>query len=221
MARLFVTEREFDFISDINKELIKDVSDQKIFYYAISEIKTTSSETYGEALNKIYDDPIAIEALVDNPQWETQNETFSPDNTVTIVAYIQFRDLIEKGIELKVGDYFSFGSVFYECVSVNPIRSIFGQVEHIDGYTLNGIRSRMNVFQQKNIQGPISEKFNDPNATQENFVQQRGYAENRLGKTGDVRDLQRRGVLEEPLTGQREVSSNGTQTGAGRSFYDE
>lgn len=221
MARLFVTEREFDFISDINKELIKDVSDQKIFYYAISEIKTTSSETYGEALNKIYDDPIAIEALVDNPQWETNNETFSPDTVVTIVAYIQFRDLVEKGIELKVGDYFSFGSVFYECVSVNPIRSIFGQVEHIDGYTLNGIRSRTNVFQQKNIQGPVSEKFNDPNATQENFVQQRGYAENRLGKTGDVRDLQRRGVLEEPLTGQREVSSNGTQTGAGRSFYDE
>jgi len=35
MARLFITPREIDFISDITKEVIKDVVGQKIFFYKV------------------------------------------------------------------------------------------------------------------------------------------------------------------------------------------
>ena len=40
MARLFITPREVDFISDLTKEITKDVIGQKIYYYSISEAKT-------------------------------------------------------------------------------------------------------------------------------------------------------------------------------------
>ena len=53
------------------------------------------------------------------------------------------------------------------------------------------------------------------------YVQQRGFEENRLGKTGDVRDLQKKGILDAPLTGPAEVSPKGTDTKAGSAFYDE
>jgi hypothetical protein len=52
-------------------------------------------------------------------------------------------------------------------------------------------------------------------------VQQRGFEENKLGVTGDVRDLVRNGVLDAPLEGPREVSPLGDKTGAGPGFYDE
>lgn len=221
MARLFITEREFDFISDINRELMRDVSGQKIYVYAISEIRTKGSVTYDEAVHKVFDDPIEIEALVDVPQWETQNALYSPDKVAKLTAYVHYRDMVERGIALAVGDYFSYGTVMYEIVNVNPIKPIFGQAEHVDGYVVDGIRAREGTFVQRDMHGPLGEQFTDPEAHQDVFVQQRGLAENRLGGTADVHDLQRRGVLEPPLTGQREISANGTDSGAAPAFYDE
>ena len=40
MPRLFLTPRELNLFSDINKELIKDVIGQVVYYYPISEVKT-------------------------------------------------------------------------------------------------------------------------------------------------------------------------------------
>ena len=37
MARLFITPREIDFISDVTKEIVKDVIGQKIYYYKVRE----------------------------------------------------------------------------------------------------------------------------------------------------------------------------------------
>ena len=69
--------------------------------------------------------------------------------------------------------------------------------------------------------GPTSESYTDPDAVQETFVQQRGYEKNRLGVTEDVRDLQKNGVLDKPLTGPKEVSPRGDKTGVGSSFYGD
>jgi hypothetical protein len=201
--------------------LMRDVSGQRIFVYSISETRTRGSKTYDEAVHKVFDDPIEIEALVDVPQWETQNALFSPDQVAKLAVYIHYRDMVERGVQLKVGDYFSYGTIMYEMVNVNPIKPIFGQAEHVDGYVVNGVRARQGTFDQKNLHGPLGEQFTDPGANQDIFVQQRGLAENRFGGTADVHDLQRRGVLEPPLTGQREVSSNGTVSGAAPAFYDE
>ena len=71
------------------------------------------------------------------------------------------------------------------------------------------------------IFGPTSESYLDDDAVQKTFVQQRGQKENRLGKTGDVRELQKNGVLDSPITGPKEVSSKGDTSNVGSSFYDE
>ena len=138
-----------------------------------------------------------------------------------IQVYVQHRDLVDKGIDLKIGDFFSRGTVFYEITSINLIKPIYGQIEHPDGYVINGIRSRSTIIDQKIVHGPTSEKYSDPDAEKKLFVQQRGYSENALGQTNDARALQQRGVLDTPLSGQRQVSSKGTTSGAAQSFYDE
>ena len=69
--------------------------------------------------------------------------------------------------------------------------------------------------------GPTSESFTDEDAVQDTFVQQRGAKNNKLGETGDVRELQKRGVLEGPITGPKEVSPEGDSSNVGSAFYDE
>lgn len=222
MARLFITPREVNFISDITKEIIKDVIGQKIIYYPISEIKTKTHEIYNEALKKFFDNPIVLDAIVDNSfQIDTKISKFGVDAQYKIEVFIQHRDLVEKGISVNIGDFFSFGENFYEITERAFIGNIYGMPEHKDGIKLVGTKSRESLFSAPLI-GPTDISYTDDDAVQETFVQQRGQAIDEDGEaTGDVRDLVENGVLDPPLTGPKEVSPSGDLTGAGSSFYDE
>ena len=46
MARLFITPREIDYISDLTKEITKDVIGQKIYYYRVREDLTQVHDIY-------------------------------------------------------------------------------------------------------------------------------------------------------------------------------
>jgi hypothetical protein len=220
MGRLFITPREVDFINDIAKEVVKDVIGQKIYYFPISEVKTQVHDVYEEAVDKVFENPIEIDALV---KYEAQNVTtnkFGSEETYNIEAYVQSRDLLDKGIEVTEGDFFSYGDTFFEIIKAPSSATIFGQIEHKRYITITGKQSRKGQFISK-VFGPTSEGYSDDDAVQETYVQQRGFEENRLGKTGDVRDLQKKGVLDAPITGPAEVSPKGTDTKAGSAFYDE
>jgi hypothetical protein len=222
MARLFITPRELNFISDITKEFMKDVVGQKIYYYPISEIKTKTHGIYNEALKKVFDNPIALDALVDtNFQSETKIDSFGVDAQYKVEAFVQHRDLVEKGISVSIGDFFSYGNIFFEITERVFMRNIYGMPEHKDGVKLVGTRAREGQFTAPII-GPTDISYTDKDAVQETFVQQRGYKNDANGEpTGDVRDLVKEGVLDPPLTGPREVSNSGDSTGAGSAFYDE
>lgn len=221
MARLFITAREINFISDITKEIVKDVVGQKIYYYPISETKTKSHEVYDEALQKIFDNPVIVDVLVNAEfQTETKINKFGIDTQFTLEVYIQHRDMVEKGINPSIGDYFSFGAVFYEITEYKYMRTIYGQAENIDGVSLVGTRVRESQFKALNV-GPTDIVYTDDDAVQKTFVQQRGFAENKEGETADVRDLVKNGVLDPPLTGPKEVSKNGDPGNVGNAFYDE
>ena len=110
--------------------------------------------------------------------------------------------------------------MFFEVIKAPSTDTIFGQIEHKRYITITGKQSRKGQFISK-VFGPTSEDFTDSNAVQETFVQQRGYSKNRQGVTADVRDLQKNGVLEAPISKPAEVSSKGDDTGAGSTFYGD
>ena len=220
MARLFITPREMNFINDIAKEVIKDVIGQKIYLFQISEIKSKVHDVYEESPDKVFESPIELDCLVKYNEQEIRTNRFGSEEYYTIEAYIQSRDLLDKGIEILEGDFFSYGSTFFEIIKAPLTNTIFGQIEHKRFITITGRQSRREQFISK-VFGPTSEEYTDSDAIQETFVQQRGFKENRLGKTGDVRDLQKSGVLEQPITGPKEVSKKGDPNRVGSSFYDE
>ena len=64
MARLFITPREINFINDIGKEIVKDVIGQFIYLYPISETKTLIHDVYEESPDKIFENPIKLDCIV-------------------------------------------------------------------------------------------------------------------------------------------------------------
>jgi hypothetical protein len=220
MGRLFVTPREINFINDIAKEVVKDVAGQKIYYFPISEVKSKVHNVYEEAIDKIIDNPIEIECFVKYEEPATKTDRFGSEKYYSVTAYIQSRDLLDKGIEILEGDFFSYGSVFFEVITSPGTNVIFGQIEHGQYITVTGKQSRKSNFITK-VFGPTSERYTDEDAVQNTFVQQRGFENNKLGETADRRELQENGVLEKPISGPKEVSKKGDSTGAGSSFYGD
>lgn len=218
MARLFITERDVNFISDITKEFIKDIVGQKIYYYSVSEIKSRV-DLYNESVEKIYEDPIELDALITPPQMMTKINTFGLENESTVTAYVHYRDLVDKGVNVEVGDFFSYGDSMYEILNSNIEKNIFGQVEHKIGIKIDARKARESQFKAK-IFGPTDIKYTDEDAIQKKFYQQRGMPENKLGVTNDVRALQETGVLERPIEGQAEISTRGGVNGVS-TFYDD
>jgi len=187
MGRLFITQREIDYYNDIAKEVIKDIVGQQIIYWPVSTLKTKVHPVYNEAVKKIFENPIRVDALVEQPNWETKMTPFGPEQENTLEVFVQARDLAQKGIELSEGDYFTYGQQAYEIVSALNMNNFFGQVEHDVGYKLVGKLARAGEFDPKKFFKPDVE-----GTSPTPFVQQRGLPENTEGPTGDIRDVRER-----------------------------
>jgi len=219
MSRLFITQRELNFISDITKEVVKDVVGQRVFYYPISEIKTRTHELYNESPEKIYDNPIEINALVESAISDTKTSLFGPERLATISVFIHLRDMIDRGINISIGDFLRYGERMYEISKYIPLKSIYGHVEDIDGIKLECTQARQGQFTAPQV-GPTSRAYSDKDAVQTEFVQQRGLDKVDDKATGDIRALQENGVLDPPISGAARVN-NTSNDPAGDGFYDE
>lgn len=223
MARLFITNREIALINDLTKELIKDVVGQKIFYFPVSEIKSKIHNVYNESPEKVFDNPIEIDALIDSPEWAPKNDQFGYDLDIKLKVYIQRKDLIDKKIQPSQGDFFTYGDIAYEVTQLISMKSIYGQIEHYDGIQLTATNSRVS---QANVKffGPTEVVYTDEDASLKEFYQQRGEGVLKNGiKSGDIRELQQNGILDKPITGAKEISDKGIISGSlgYSSFYGD
>lgn len=210
MARLFITPREIDFISDLTKEITKDVRGQKIYYYGVREDLTEVHDVYEEAREKVFNPPIEIEAAVEWQPSKIATNRYGSEETYTISVYLHSRDMLDRDIIARVGDYFSYGTEFYEITSALTEKQVYGQIEHTVGVKMTGVQARKGIIDNA-TNGPSSEEDTDSDAVQSEFVQQRGYAENKLGETADKRQLVEDGKLDPGLTGPKEVTKQGVE----------
>lgn len=226
MSRLFITSREIQFVNDITKEFIKDIVGQYIYYYPVSTLKSDIHPIYEEAIEKIFENPIKLEVLAGQPDWETRMNQFGQEQSQKVEIYIQARDLIDKGFIVCEGDFFIYGDQPFEIVSALNINNIFGQVEHDVGYKLIGRIARKSEFDvdyyKKQLQA-VSKDF-DKSQEQKTFQQQRGLDTNEVdGSTGDIRQMRER--LKDDMAevalgeGPRKVSLDESQKSS--HFYDE
>jgi len=212
MARLFITPREIDLISDLTKEIHKDVIGQVIYYYPVREDISKVHDVYEEAIDKIFDAPIEIDARVEWQPGEKSTDRFGHHSISNITVYIHYRDIIDRGLQVRTGDYFSYGDNFFEITSKKSDSLIFGQVEHVTGYILTGKTARKGQLDVKPI-GPTEEIYTDADAVQETFTQQRGDS-----TKGDSRELVADEVIPVPETGAKSIDKRGSSKS---SFYGD
>tara|TARA_Y100000592_G_C5480679_1_gene325252 strand:+ start:4339 stop:4980 length:642 start_codon:yes stop_codon:yes gene_type:complete len=211
MSRLFITPREIDFIADLTKEITKDVIGDVIYYYKVREDVSEVHDVYEEAPEKVFDPPVEIDARVQwNPR-EIRTDRFGYEGIYTTEAYVHYRDMIDRNIKLEEGDYFSYGDNFFEITSIVYDKVIFGQVEHISGYTIKGKQARKGQINFK-PHGPTEEIYSDADAVKTEFEQQRGDA-----SKGDKRVLVDQGKIDDTTHVKQQVKEDTSSS----SFYGD
>ena len=217
MPRLFLGQKEVDFFADITKEVIKDVAGQKIYYYTIREDLSDVHEVYEESMHKIFNPPVLLECFVEWQPSEVKTTRFGHEQIKTISVYLHDRDLIDRNVHVKQGDYISYGEFFFEITSLIYDKLIYGQIERMASLKLTAKQTRAQHILKKAI-GPTYEGYLDQDAIQTTFEQQRGSVPH------DVRRLQEDGVIEKPISGPKKVAPDGTTksvNGIGSSFYGD
>lgn len=226
MARLFITSREIAFINDVTKEFIKDVVGQWIIYYPISTLKTQIHPVYDEAIEKIFENPIKLDAIVGQPEKEKNYSQFGMDNHTKLEVLIQSRDLLDKQIEIHNGDFFVYENQVFEIQDNLEMNNIFGQGEYSVAYKLTAASVRVGIIDLPTFKQLIQDGKNFADSeVQKEFEQQRGFADDLEGNnTGDFRQMRDRlGDEMAPIAlgeGPRKVTVD-ESTEKASSFYNE
>ena len=106
---LFGSNRDFDLLVGINRELLKDIIEQEIGYYKLS-LNDTQANIYGEALEKIYLNPVKLNCLITRGDQVVDVDEFGPDlGREASFAFIRqdlvdptLKRLIEKALTAKL-----------------------------------------------------------------------------------------------------------------------
>lgn len=149
-APLFTGQKERDLVKQVNDELIERVIGQTVLYYPISREHTNYHPVYGEAVQKTFLPPIKVNALVTWEGSSTTTEVFGIDRRTSITVKFHHRRLVEdQDLFVHEGDFLLYDSVFYEIVTLNIPKLLFGQVDQKFELDAKCIRARENLFAAK------------------------------------------------------------------------
>ena len=145
---LFTGEKERDLVKQVNDELIERVIGQQVVYYPISLEHTNFHSLYGEAIKKTFLPPIRVHALVEYEGLETSwMSSVGVDKNASITIHFHKRRLTEdQDLFVRVGDFVLYGDIYYEIVSLNEPKQIFGQVDHKMEISAKCLRAREGLF---------------------------------------------------------------------------
>lgn len=169
MTKRFITQRELNLIDSLDRELIQHVVGQEVKYYAVSVPETSPHRLYKEAIKKTWSPPVRINARV---LWENQNTKTTQmglDSSYAAEVYFHKKELRERNVQPREGDYLEFGNVVFEITSVTEPDIIFGKIDQKSQTKCVCIPSREGQMQVSSLFGqdvdnthPINTEDVDP-----------------------------------------------------------
>jgi hypothetical protein len=125
----FTSQRDYNTILGLNKELVNKVVDTPVIIYKLKS-DAVKVNIYGEGTSKTYYRGIQIPCLIDR---DNQN----PQAAAGIMDFIQKctfaflrQELQERSIYPETGDIIEFDSQYYEINNTNEIQLFAGQVNY-------------------------------------------------------------------------------------------
>jgi|TARA_B110000967_G_C18871477_1_gene555701 hypothetical protein len=123
---LFGSNRDFDLLVNINRELLHDIVEQEVLYHKLS-IEDSSMNLYGESLQKSYWNAVKIACLITRGDQVIDIKEFGPDlGREASFAFIK-QDLIDSELPPEVGDIVQWHNDFYEVDTVRENTLFLGR----------------------------------------------------------------------------------------------
>ncbi len=144
---LFVGQKEKDLVKQVNDEIIERVVGQTIVYYPISLQHTKYHDLYGEAINKVFLDPVRVHAMVKYVGQDTTVTPLGVDRIEKInIAFHKRRLTEDQDLFVREGDFIQYGEHFYEILTLEEPKWLFGQVESSFEIAATCVRAREGLF---------------------------------------------------------------------------
>tara|TARA_R110000803_G_scaffold55262_4_gene112147 strand:- start:5288 stop:5773 length:486 start_codon:yes stop_codon:yes gene_type:complete len=135
---LFGSNRDFNLLVNINRELLKDIIEQEIGYYKLS-LTDTQANIYGESTEKVYLDPVKLNCLITRGDQVVDVDDFGPDlGREASFAFIR-EDLVDANTVPEVGDIVLWQEDYYEVDTVRENQLFLGRDKsyNIESYGAN------------------------------------------------------------------------------------
>lgn len=144
---LFAGKKEKDLVKQINDEVIERVIGQTIIYYPISVENTDFNSVYGEAIQKTFMNPIRVHALVKYDSQQTKTTNLGVDRIEKISVMFHKRRLTEdQNLFVREGDFILYGKHYYEIMTLEEPKWLYGQVENSFEIVAKCVRARRGLF---------------------------------------------------------------------------
>lgn len=123
---IFGSNRDFNLLIGINRELLSDIVEQEILYYKLS-LEDTEANLYGEAQSKSYWSPLKLNCMITRGDQVVTSDDFGPDlNREASFAFIR-EDLVNINMVPEVGDIVVWNEDYYEVDTVRENQLFVGR----------------------------------------------------------------------------------------------
>jgi len=123
---LFGSNRDYNLLVNINRELLKDIVEQEILYHKLS-LEDTDVNLYGEALQKSFWSAVKLNCLITRGDQVIDIDDFGPDlGREASFAFIR-QDLVDTNVVPEVGDIVQWHNDFYEVDTVRENQLFLGR----------------------------------------------------------------------------------------------
>ena len=135
---LLGSNRDFNLLTKINRELLTDIVEQEILYYKLS-LEDTEMNIYGESLSKVFYTPSKINCLITRGDQVVDVDEFGPDlGREASFAFLR-EDLVDANTVPEVGDIVLWHEDYYEVDTVRENQLFLGRDKsyNIESYGSN------------------------------------------------------------------------------------
>ena len=144
---LFFNKKEKDLVKQVNDELIERVIGQQVVYYPIDLEITNFHSLYGESIEKTFLPPVRFYVLIDWEGIRTATDHYGLDKEASIVVHFHKRRLTEdQDLFVREGDFVAYGSTYYEIVTLEEPREVFGRADERIEVSAKCIKAREGLF---------------------------------------------------------------------------
>ena len=126
MAAMFGRSRDVDMFSNINKELLGQVIEQKVGYYQVI-LDETPSNIYGENSNKKFIGPVLLNCLIERNDQAFPTSDLGPDLIWGIKTAFLRDDLVEANVVPQVGDIIMYQEGYFEVDNIISNQQFVGK----------------------------------------------------------------------------------------------